>query len=166
MPDVTTIPGMSQPLWLAPLLATVVLLAATFRTWRSRRGWVEGVGLAASLGLADVFLQRLGPALAFALLPIGALGATGLTLAYAEWRFAPDFGQRGWRWATTGSAQATFCAALGLGIVHGAVAALGPDALPAAVEPGLMLAAALVAIRLSRFRRRASVHRDSPASLS
>jgi hypothetical protein len=156
---------MSTALFSLPALATAILVLATGRTWRARRAWVESVGLAVLLLIAALALARF-PAPAFnATLPVAAILSAWLAFAYAEWRFAPDLGQRGLAW--------TFYAAAGsaLPVVLGAVLALAPCAYLNRITPEPVASAALLgaAMLLAHAFHRALVprghhRRATPAS--
>lgn len=97
----------------APLLATAILLLATARAWIARRTFVEGVTLSALILLARLGLEPLPVIVRHALVPLATAASAWLALAQAEWRFAPDCGQRGWAWIFYATARPAFAAALG-----------------------------------------------------
>jgi hypothetical protein len=97
----------------APLLATAILLLATARAWRARRLMVELVSLALTLGIVAATLAPLPSVVFRGLLPLAAVFSAWVAGAHAEWRFAPDHGQRGFAWAWTAAAGRTVLLALG-----------------------------------------------------
>ena len=129
---------MSTVLFSLPALATAILVLATGRTWRARRAWVEAVALVSLILLAALALARCPAPALNATLPVAAILSAWLAFAYAEWRFAPDLGQRGLAW--------TFYAAAGstLPTVLGAILALPPYAFLNRTAPEPVASAALI----------------------
>jgi hypothetical protein len=106
----------------APLLATAVLLLATARAWRARRLFVEVVVLVIGLGFATAALAPLPAEIFRGLLPMAAVGAAWAACAHAEWRFAPDCGQRGFAWAWPAAAGRAALLALGAALLISPIA--------------------------------------------
>jgi len=88
----------------APALATGILLLATARTWRSSRLLVETLGCACLFVMTVAALSPLPPVIVRGLLPLVAVTAAWSACAHAEWRWAPDRGQRGYGWAVPAAA--------------------------------------------------------------
>jgi hypothetical protein len=121
-----------------PVLATAILVLATGRTWRARRAWVESVSLACLIFLSAFALGFLPAVLFTPTLFLAAMPCTWLAFAYAEWRFAPDCGQRGLAWAFYASANST------LPVVLGAAIALLPCTYLNRTAPDTIASAALL----------------------
>ncbi|MCX6936678.1 MAG: hypothetical protein NTU80_02085 [Verrucomicrobia bacterium] len=101
-------------LWLPPVAATAILLAATRRTWRHHRRFKTALGLTLAFAALTVGLGYLPPALATVVAPLLALIALCVVCTLGEWRHAPDFGQRGLLWLLPRAAAPALLGALGL----------------------------------------------------
>ena len=121
-----------------PVLATAILVLATGRTWRARRAWVESVSLASLIFLVALTLGLLPTVLFTPTLFLSAMPCAWLAFAYAEWRFAPDYGQRGLAWIFYASANST------LPVVLGAAIALPPCTFLNRTAPDPITSAALL----------------------
>ena len=100
-------------LYLAPVLATAVLLLATGSSWRPQRPLAETIGLAAGVLLLTLALAGLPPVVFGAALPTASVLMTWLVLAGSEWQFAPDSGQSGWTWTIAAAARPALGAGCG-----------------------------------------------------
>jgi hypothetical protein len=101
-------------LWLPPLAASVILLAATRRAWRHHRRFQISLGLAVAFAVLVTTLPDLPAPLGALLAPLFALAALWFVFAADAWHYAPDFGQRGFLWLLPRAAAPTLLGALGL----------------------------------------------------
>jgi hypothetical protein len=117
-------------LWLPPLAASFILLAATRRSWRHHRRFKIALGLSVAFAVLVVTLPALPDPLAAPLAPFFSFAALWFVCVADAWRHAPDFGQRGLLWLFPLAASRTLLGALGLLFAQTLwLASAAPDAL-------------------------------------
>lgn len=101
---------------LAPTTATLVLLAAFHRLWLHRRRATEWIAFSVAGGATALAATTWPGVLRISLLPPLLLVELVGVFAFSAWRFAPDFGQRGWLWICDLALRPAFVSGAGIAV--------------------------------------------------